>query len=161
MAARQPLPGRRNFFMRLKIFLPCLLVLALCGGLLLPKKTLQSAALPAITAAPGIDKMPAENFSPAPVKAVVPPAERLANLQSQTASDGVLAVDAIIVALDDGDAEVRLAAREAAVQSGDRNLIPALQVAAERVTDAREKTSLLAAVDFLQLPSLSEATTAN
>ena len=48
-------------------------------------------------------------------------------------------------------------ARQAAVQSGDRSLIPVLQSAAERVTDAREKAALLEAADFLALPTMSEA----
>ena len=53
-------------------------------------------------------------------------------------------------------AEVADAQRPAAEQSGDRRLIPALQDAASRADDVREKMALLTAVNFLQLPSLSE-----
>ena len=147
--------------MRAKILFPCLLVVALCGGLLWLKNNPRLESPVAVKAPPALVKTAevkrassSEKF-PTPVK---PDAtERAADLSELALRDDPAAVDEIISALADGDAEVRVAAREAAVQSGDRSLIPALQVAASRTEDVREKTALLDAVDFLQLPSLAEA----
>jgi len=62
-------------------------------------------------------------------------------------------VSAIATRLENADAQVRAAAREAAVHLGDTNIIPYLTVALERINDPREKVELMDAIQFLQLPS--------
>jgi hypothetical protein len=151
--------------MRIQVLLPCLLLLAL-GGLLISKKSrpgMVTADAPQLVvgrspteagasvawgksqAAADSAKQAAEFSAPAPV------GESGAQLLEWATGDD------IAVALADADAEKRADARQAAVQSGDRSLIPVLQSAAERVTDAREKAALLEAADFLALPTMSEA----
>lgn len=59
--------------------------------------------------------------------------------------------------LNDSDSEVRKAAVEAAIQWGSRDVIPALQDAIARTDDPAEKVSIQKAIDFIKLPSVSEA----
>ncbi len=84
-------------------------------------------------------------------------AVRVADLNTAAMRNDFSAVDKIIGALGDKNPEVRMAAREAAVQAGNQDLIPALMVAVSQTDDAREKAELLNAIDFLQLPALGEA----
>jgi hypothetical protein len=148
--------------MRIQVLLPCLLLLTLCGLLVLQKSrsgNVAADAQPVVAhPSPGETGKLEENrittaaadrteVFPAPE----PEAEAVADLPARPT------VDEIATALADADADKRADAREAAVQSGDRNLIPVLQSAAERATDAREKVALLDAADFLGLPTMSEA----
>lgn len=94
------------------------------------------------------------------------PAEERAALRDkdlEAISDALLsteengnAVSAVASRLENADAEVRAAAREAAVHLGDTNIIPYLTVALERISDPREKVELLDAIQFLQLPEGSD-----
>jgi len=63
--------------------------------------------------------------------------------------------------LENRDPDVRKAALQAAVQSGNRDAIPRLMDAAAQTDDAMEKSDILKAIDFLKLPSLSETIAQN
>jgi len=58
--------------------------------------------------------------------------------------------------LENSDAEVRTAAREAAVHLGDTNIIPYLNSALNNLKDQREKVALMDAIAYLQIPSAAE-----
>lgn len=62
---------------------------------------------------------------------------------------------AIASRLENEDAEVREAAREAAVHLGDTNIISYLNSALEHLKDPREKVAIMDAITYLQLPSAS------
>lgn len=62
----------------------------------------------------------------------------------------------IITALKDQKPEIRKAALEATIQFGSRDAIPILKELAAKTEDAREKVEILDAIEFLELPSLSE-----
>lgn len=70
-----------------------------------------------------------------------------------SAENDLNAVTAIASRLESVHAEVRSAAREAAVHLGDTNVLPYLTAAFERISDPREKVDLMDAIEFLQLPS--------
>ena len=155
--------------MRLKTLLLCLLVLASCGVLVAwQESSRHPRPVAADTAVASVIKTGQLNPPPAgekttltadhfPRRVETDPAERAAQLQALAAAKDAAAADEIISALADHDAQVRAAACAAAVQCGDRNLIPALQAAADSTGDVREKMDLLRAADFLQLPTMSEA----
>jgi hypothetical protein len=155
--------------MRIKTLLLCLLVLACCGLLVVwqetsrhPRPVAADAAAVSVMKTDQLNPPPsgekttlAADHFPQPVE--TDPAERAAQLQTLAAANDAAAADEIISALTDPDARVRTAACAAAVQCGNRNLIPALQAAADGAGTAREKMDLLAAAEFLQLPTMSEA----
>ena len=62
----------------------------------------------------------------------------------------------ILETLDDPEPEIREAAVEAVLQFGDRRAVPALNALAAQTQDAEERARVLEAVEFLNLPSLSE-----
>lgn len=78
--------------------------------------------------------------------------EAISDALLSTEEDGS-AVSVVASRLENADAEVRVAARDAAVHLGDTNIIPYLAVALERISDPREKVELMDAIQFLQLPS--------
>lgn len=155
--------------MRTRILIPCLLALAWCGLVVLWKEVPPNKPAAATGISPaaqaraaekavsrdeaGLSSPGAEIFAAAIPEEPAGNAARLASLARREDSDGL---GEIISALADADPEIRTAACAAAEQSGDRRLIPALQDAASRADDGREKMALLTAADFLQLPSLSE-----
>jgi hypothetical protein len=63
----------------------------------------------------------------------------------------------IISDLTNSDPQVRTAALEAAKQLGDRSLVPILQDLATNTADYEEHHAVLAAADFLSLPTMEEA----
>jgi hypothetical protein len=147
--------------MRIQVFLPCLIIVALCGLLLSQKRPSRDAAggsPPAATARPTgaggarkeilVQPKPVERADTCPVRAPVAGVE--------TGLPASPTVDEIATALANPEAETRADACAAAVQSGNRGMIPVLQSAAERAADAREKAALLEAADFLALPTMSE-----
>lgn len=97
-----------------------------------------------------------ELFPPSPKRIPAAPMMVVENVSDENATPEFFTTDEIVAGLTAGDAATRIAARLAAQQSGDRNFIGALQSAAETVADAKEKTMLLAAADFLILPTLTE-----
>ena len=54
------------------------------------------------------------------------------------------------------DKEIRAAALEAAIQFNDRSVVPPLQEIAQQTQDPEEKASILEAIDYINLPSLTE-----
>lgn len=62
-------------------------------------------------------------------------------------------LQAIASRLENENDEVRAAAREAAVQVDDTNMIPYLTSASDHLKDPHEKVALLEAIVYLQLPS--------
>ncbi|MEO5801960.1 MAG: HEAT repeat domain-containing protein [Verrucomicrobiota bacterium] len=62
----------------------------------------------------------------------------------------------ITTALKDARPEIRKAALEATIQFGSRDAIPILKEIAATTEDVREKVEILDAIEFLELPSLSE-----
>jgi hypothetical protein len=64
--------------------------------------------------------------------------------------------DAILAEMRNPDKEVRKAALEAAIQFGSRSVVPTLRDVAEETEDAGEKAAILEAIDYINLPSLTE-----
>ena len=60
--------------------------------------------------------------------------------------------------LENPDAEVRAAAREAAMHLGDTNIIPYLNGTLQNLQDPHEKVATMDAIAYLETPSRSEAT---
>jgi len=54
------------------------------------------------------------------------------------------------------DRTIRAAALEAAIQFGDRSVVPPLQEIAAQTEDPEEKQKILEAIDYINLPSLTE-----
>ena len=77
-------------------------------------------------------------------------------LGSLSASVDPDAAVTILAALEDPNRETRKAALDQAVQLDDRSLIPSLKAIAERTTDQLEKADILNAVEFINLPSVTE-----
>ncbi|MEI7533842.1 MAG: HEAT repeat domain-containing protein [Verrucomicrobiae bacterium] len=98
--------------------------------------------------------------APAPV-AILTPAQRqasidteLARLREDSMSDNPAALTNLLAGLTSPEKEIREAAVQALEQFGDTNAIPALQAAAASATDPKEQAELLAAADFIALPSV-------
>ncbi len=85
----------------------------------------------------------------------------LARLDDYSAESHPRFLPLIVRELDHPDAEVRHAAVEALIQYGNRDAIPILRQRAELVSDPKEKAELLAAADYIALPSLTELKAAN
>jgi hypothetical protein len=64
---------------------------------------------------------------------------------------GVNAMLEIASRLESRNAEVRTAAREAAVHLGETNIIPYLNTAMQNIQDPREKVAIMDAIDYLRL----------
>lgn len=95
--------------------------------------------------------VPAETYS----EEALP--DKLEQLQNLAMSGTPNALSMITFELGNSDARIRSAAREATIQFGDRSAIPALEDAIALVEDSQEKAALRSAIEFLQLPSLTEA----
>jgi hypothetical protein len=54
------------------------------------------------------------------------------------------------------DRKIRAAALEAAIQFDDRSVVPPLQAIADQTADPDEKEAILKAIDYINLPSLTE-----
>lgn len=75
-------------------------------------------------------------------------------LQSLAMNKDTDSLGKILAELNNADPQIRAAARDAAVQYGDRVAVPALRVAANQAEDLDEKKALLEAADYLELPAL-------
>ena len=144
--------------MRTQVLLPCLILLALCGLLVSQKNVAPKTTAVKAVASAGVPEAKFQMFpekklaiSAVPSMAVAP-VETAVGLEPDFSGP-----DEIISALNADDATVRTTAREAAVQTGNRDLIPALESVAARTADAREKAALLDAAEFIALPAISEA----
>jgi hypothetical protein len=82
--------------------------------------------------------------------------QRIAELNALAMKDDIVSRDAILAELRNPDKEIRKGALEAAIQFGDRSVVPRLQEVAAQTEDPAEKAELLAAIDYINLPSLSE-----
>ena len=85
--------------------------------------------------------------------------QRVAELSDLGAQDDTASLDAILSELTNRDPDIRKAALDAAIQFGSRDAIPKLTEAASQTDDVHEKTALYNAIEFLQLPSVSELQT--
>ncbi|SPE50926.1 exported hypothetical protein [Verrucomicrobia bacterium] len=72
------------------------------------------------------------------------------------ASGSISEADAILVRLNSTDRETRKAALEDATQLEDRSIVPRLREIADRTEDPAEKAEILAAIEFINLPSVTE-----
>jgi HEAT repeat protein len=82
--------------------------------------------------------------------------QRAAELRQLATTGDAGALDTILSELPNSDPSIRRAALAAAVEFGDRSAIPALTQALESNPDPQEKVNIQKAIDYLQLPSLSE-----
>jgi len=78
-------------------------------------------------------------------------AEKIASLADLGMESDPASLDLILSELANPDAEIRSAAREAAVQFGSREAIPAMQNAMLQVDDPEEKAALAKGIHFLEL----------
>ena len=84
-------------------------------------------------------------------------ARRIDQLQDLGMENDPASLDKILSELNNPEARVREAAVTAAVQFGSRDAIPRLEETLARTEDSSEKSALKEAVDFLKLPTLTEA----
>ena len=163
--------------MRPKVLFPWLLLLVVSLALILVHRQMSTVGPLAVgethlsAAAKPTARMPSAGLPPAQGQTldmlkddfasgeqVAEPAVRAARLEELGMTCGTAALTEILHALTDPDAEVRAAARDAAVQFGSRDAIPWLQAAIPQMEDIHEKAALQSAIDCLQLPTLAEAT---
>jgi hypothetical protein len=83
-------------------------------------------------------------------------ARRVAELQDLAMENDSASLNIILSELTNRDREIRSAAIDASVQFGSREAIPALSEAAPQIEDADQKAAIHEAIDYLQLPALSE-----
>jgi hypothetical protein len=84
-------------------------------------------------------------------------AKRVVELQDLGMENDSASLDMILSELDNRDPTIRQAAVDAAVQFGSRDAIPRLMNAAAQTDDPEEKSAILEAIEFLKLPTLTEA----
>ena len=84
-------------------------------------------------------------------------AKRVVELQDLGMEDDSASLETILSELENGDPSIRQAAVDAAVQFGSRDALPRLRQAAARADDPKEKSAILEAIEFLSLPTLTEA----
>ena len=82
---------------------------------------------------------------------------RTAELMDLGMNDDSQSLNTILSELSNRDPEIRKAAVEATVQFGSRDAIPNLTDAAAQTDDPQEKAEIMEAIQFLKLPTLSEA----
>jgi hypothetical protein len=78
------------------------------------------------------------------------------HLRELSMNDDAASLSDILADLTNSEKEIRSAAIEAARQFGSPNAIPALKTAAANTTDPGEQAALLAAADYLSLPSFGD-----
>jgi HEAT repeat protein len=83
--------------------------------------------------------------------------KRTADLLELGMQDDPASLDIILSELTNRDPEIRKAALEATIQFRSRDAIPQLMDAATQTDDLHEKAAIAEAIDFLKLPSISEA----
>jgi hypothetical protein len=83
---------------------------------------------------------------------------RIRQLSELAVQDDAASLSEILGELTNPNQEIRKAALEAVVQSGNTDAIPALKELSEKSSDPREKKDLREAIEFLKLPSLVEVT---
>ncbi len=84
-------------------------------------------------------------------------AEQIHRLNDLAMNDDTASRDTILSELKNNpDKEIRAAALEAAIQFDDRSVVPPMQQIAAETQDPEEKAAILEAIDYINLPSLSE-----
>jgi HEAT repeat protein len=83
-------------------------------------------------------------------------ADRIAELEDLSMNDDADSLKKILAAVTDKSPEIRRAALEAAMQFGSRDAIPELRKISTNTGDLKERTEIQKAIEFLQLPSLTE-----
>jgi hypothetical protein len=81
---------------------------------------------------------------------------RANELYSLAMNDDTASRDTILSELQNPDKRIREAALEAAIQFNDRSVVPYLKDIANQTEDPREKVAILDAIDYINLPSLTE-----
>jgi hypothetical protein len=81
---------------------------------------------------------------------------RVAELSDLGFEEDADSLNNILSDLTNPDEEIRDAAREAAVQFGSKDAIPALTLALQQLDDVDERTKFKEAIDFLKLPSIND-----
>jgi HEAT repeat protein len=81
---------------------------------------------------------------------------RTAELNELAMQDNPEAHQQIADELKNPDKEIRKAALEALKQANDRSVVPQMQQMADQTDDPGEKQAILDAIDFINLPSLTE-----
>lgn len=81
---------------------------------------------------------------------------RIQELQDLAMEDDQASLNTIISELTGPDPEIRRAAIDATVQFGSRDAIPGLEAAEMQLADPKEKAAIAEAIEFLNLPKLSE-----
>lgn len=82
--------------------------------------------------------------------------KRVLELYALAMNDDTASRDAILSEFKNPEKNIRQAALEAAIQFGDRSVVPYLREAAAQTEDPREKVAILDAIDYINLPSLTE-----
>ena len=82
--------------------------------------------------------------------------KRSAELNELAMEPGPEAHQQIVDELKNPDKAIRLVALEALEQANDRSVVPQMQQIAEQTDDPGEKQAILDAIDFINLPSLTE-----
>ncbi len=85
---------------------------------------------------------------------VIPPQEP--TVRSNNVNANLDSASEILVALVDPNKNIRMDAIEQAKQLVDRSVVPQLRGIADQMADPQEKAALLATIDFINLPSLTE-----
>ena len=113
-----------------------------------PQNVIPSTALPPLLPA----SIPVATLTPAQRQAAID--TELAQLREDSMSDNPADLTNLLAGLTSPENEIREAAIQALEQFGDTNAIPALQATAANATDPKEQAELLAAANFIALPSV-------
>lgn len=82
--------------------------------------------------------------------------KRVLELYDLAMKDDTASRDEILSELKNPEKKIRHAALEAAIQFDDRSVVPYLKDAVAQTEDPREKVAILDAIDYINLPSLTE-----
>jgi hypothetical protein len=115
--------------------------------------TAAATAIPPIAVAPDPNSAAGKLAAAAHAEAV---RKRIGELDALAMKHDPASRDVILAELQNPDKAIRQGALEAAIQLGDRSVVPRLQEIAAQTEDPDEKAALLAAVDYINLPSLTE-----
>jgi hypothetical protein len=147
-------------------------VIVLMSNALHPQSTSSSADSGKVSPAAAASNQPVETpaSNPPPVVAAAPAADtnaaaahaqyvsrRIKELNALAMNDDVQSRDTILSELKNNpDKKIRAAALEAAIQFDDRSVVPPMQEIAAQTQDPEEKAAILEAIDYINLPSLTE-----
>jgi hypothetical protein len=82
--------------------------------------------------------------------------KRVAELRELAMADDAASLETILSDLENPEPQIRGAALQASIQFASRDAIPRLQAVAARTDDPQAKRELEQAIDYLDLPSLTE-----